>query len=259
MQHDIIDGVKKEKKALQQSLQFNVRYELFILLLSLLSLLNIVIMMLRFIPGPVKDVVFIVDLFLSLVFMCDFFARLFNSKSKKQYFFKDRGWLDFLGSLPFPSIRVLRIFRVVRSIEVIRKNGLKNMLLAAQDDYAQSALFIVFFILIMLLEFGSMSIYFFEYQSPNANIKTAGDALWWNVVTMATVGYGDRFPVTIGGRLVAILVMMVGVGLFGVITGFLANSFLTPRNKKVDPNEVTLESLSKQVADLQKQLNKKNK
>ena len=71
-----------------------------------------------------------------------------------------------------------------------------------------------------------------EARSPDANITTAGDALWWGIVTVTTVGYGDQYPVTTGGRIVGVFVLILGVGLFGTFTGFLANAFLvTPEGR----------------------------
>ena len=69
-------------------------------------------------------------------------------------------------------------------------------------------------------------------NAPSANIQTASDAVWYTIVTITTVGYGDKYPVTNPGRIVGVLIMIVGVGLFGVLTGFLANTFLSPSESK---------------------------
>jgi voltage-gated potassium channel len=81
---------------------------------------------------------------------------------------------------------------------------------------------------ILVLEFGSMAVVAFEKNAPGANITTGGDALWWAFVSITTVGYGDKYPITEGGRLSAFLVLAAGVGLFGVLSGYLANFFLAP-------------------------------
>jgi hypothetical protein len=65
-------------------------------------------------------------------------------------------------------------------------------------------------------------------SSPEANIQTAEDALWWAFVTITTVGYGDKFPVSTEGRLLAIVLMTCGVGLFGTFMAFVASWFLAP-------------------------------
>ena len=68
-------------------------------------------------------------------------------------------------------------------------------------------------------------------DTTNSNIKTAEDAIWWAYVTVTTVGYGDKFPVTTEGRIIAAALMTVGVGLFGTFTGFLASYFVSDQNK----------------------------
>ena len=80
---------------------------------------------------------------------------------------------------------------------------------------------------IMLVLFSSIAILEVE-NAPNSNIKTAEDALWWAYVTITTVGYGDLYPVTTKGRLIALVLMTAGVGLFGVFTGYLASWFVEP-------------------------------
>ena len=82
--------------------------------------------------------------------------------------------------------------------------------------------------MIVVIEFSGIFILDTERHDPNANIKTASDALWWAYVTVTTVGYGDKYPVTTAGRFVGVLLMTIGVGLFGVLTGYLANAFLKP-------------------------------
>jgi voltage-gated potassium channel len=70
-----------------------------------------------------------------------------------------------------------------------------------------------------------------EHAAPGANITSASDALWYVIVTMSTVGYGDQYPVTNGGREMGTVVIIIGVGIFGTLTGYLANLFLAPREE----------------------------
>jgi voltage-gated potassium channel len=87
---------------------------------------------------------------------------------------------------------------------------------------------LVVLIALVVLQYGSLAVLWAERTSADANILTAQDAIWYTVVTMSTVGYGDRFPVTSVGRLFGAAVIVVGVGVFGTLTGFLANAFLAP-------------------------------
>lgn len=95
-------------------------------------------------------------------------------------------------------------------------------------------MYILIFCVMIILEFGASLVLIAEGKSPDANITTAGDAIWWAYVTITTVGYGDQFPVTTGGRLVGILVMTTGVGIFATFAGYISNKLLTPPQKDED-------------------------
>lgn len=210
----------------------NPGYEIFILALSVLSLVNLVLLVLPFWPldDQQLDVIWLVDGILSIVFISDFTYRILSAESKRTYFFHDRGWLDLIGSLPL--LRIFRIFRVLRVGRLVREYGFGMLGRWLLRERAQSALYVVSFLVILVLEVSSILMLPLEARSPDANITTAGDALWWGIVTVTTVGYGDQFPVTTGGRVVGVFVLILGVALFGTFTGFLANAFLTPAKKE---------------------------
>ena len=111
---------------------------------------------------------------------------------------------------------------------MIRHYGAKNLQRQLSEHRADAALSVVAFLIICVLEFGGILVLLAERTNPDANIKNASDAVWWAFVSITTVGYGDRYPTTNWGRIVGLFVMMTGVGLFGVLTGYLANAFLAP-------------------------------
>jgi len=86
-------------------------------------------------------------------------------------------------------------------------------------------------ITLLIIISSSISILIVE-NAPESNIKTAEDALWWAMVTVTTVGYGDKFPVTTDGRIIAVGLMISGVGLFGVFTGYISSIFVNERKKE---------------------------
>ena len=102
----------------------------------------------------------------------------------------------------------------------------------------------------LLVVFSSIAILQFE-TTADANIKTANDALWWAFVTITTVGYGDRYPVTPEGRIVAAVLMTAGVGLFGTFSGFVASWFLAPKTKL---EESETRQLSEEIRALRREL-----
>jgi voltage-gated potassium channel len=202
--------------------------EIFIFALTILSLVNIVLT-LPFVPlsSSQRQVVVVIDAILTFFFLIDFGQRMAHAASKKQYFVHERGWLDLLGSLPY--LRILRLFRLVRAWSLIRDYGVAVLWKWLLRDRAQSALYVMSFLVILVLEISGVLVLYFEPGAPRANITTGGDALWWGIVTVTTVGYGDEYPVTPGGRIVGVFLLIAGVVLFATLSGYLANAFLTPR------------------------------
>lgn len=234
-------------------------YELFIGALSVLSIINLVLYYL--VNDPIVfGVVGIIDVLLSLIFLGDFLYRLFTADSKSGYFFKQFGWADLLACLPFPQAKILRSFRIFRAGQLMGTYGVRNMLRRFLENHAQSALLTLLFCIILTLEFGGMAIAAVERNSPVANIRTPTDAVWYTYVTITTVGYGDHYPVTVWGRLVSVIIMTVGVALFGTLTAYLANAFLAPPKKKkeqvapaIADNPKTKLAELRQILDEQKQ------
>ncbi len=206
-------------------------YELFIGALSILSLVDIVLLaVLR--DEATQTVVHVLDFVLSVVFLIDFLVRLHRARVRSDYFFRQFGWADLVASLPFPEVKILRVFRIVRVARLLRRYGARNIADSLLRDRAGSALFSLLFIAFLVLEFGSLAMLSVERSAPDANIKTASDALWYVVVTISTVGYGDEYPVTTAGRELGSFIILVGVGIFGTLTGYLANLFLSPQKEQ---------------------------
>ena len=208
-------------------------FDVFVLALSMLSLINILLAVLP-LDDDVRNVVLIVDSVLCLIFMADFLLRFHRAPAKRVYFIDDRGWLDLLGSLPLPGLRLARLFRTFKVARTVRHYRVEGIWAIAVGNRASSALLFAVFLTIVVLQFGSMFMLGVEDGAPDANIQSASDALWWSYVTVTTVGYGDRYPVTNNGRLVGIAMLTIGIGLFGVLTGFLANAFSAPKKRSQD-------------------------
>ena len=206
----------------------NTGYEIFIGVLSLLSIFNLVLLY-AINDEALETVLWVMNAILSAVFLADFTYRLLTAQSKAHYFFRMFGWADLLASLPFQQVKVLRVFRLVRVFRLLREYGMKNVVRSLLQDRAGSALLTLLLMGILVLEFGSLWILNVEQDAPGANITSASDALWYTIVTISTVGYGDRYPVTNEGRIIGSLIIVVGVGIFGTFTGYLANLFLAPK------------------------------
>ena len=221
------EEIEANLDAVQKDELKNVSYEVLLLAFSLLSVLNLVLLFLA-VDQTVKDVINTIDTPLTVIFFVDFLIRFTSAESRTRYFFRQFGWADLLASLPFPAFKILRLFRIFRAARIIGNLGPRNLRRQFREHRADAALSIIAFLIICVLEFGGITVIAAERTNPDANIQTSSDALWWAFVTITTVGYGDRFPTTDWGRIVGMVVMMTGVGLFGVLTGYLANSFLAP-------------------------------
>lgn len=218
------------RAAMQQKLQ-NPGYEIFMGLLSILSIVNLILLIFAQEPD-LREILTLVNFVLTTFFAMDFIFRFITAPSKKEYFFRQYGWADFLSSLPFSQTNILRLFRLIKVYRLIQDYGWSGIGRALIKDRADSALFTLVFIAILVLEFGSLGMLKIESTAEGANITTASDSIWFMIVTMATVGYGDQYPVTTAGRVLGSLVIIVGVGIFGTLTGYLANFFLAPRKSK---------------------------
>jgi len=230
-------------------------YELFIGFITIVSL--IVTVLTLFVPAPAVDsILFGTDVLLCLLFIGDVVRTLVRSSDRAAYLFGTspgrsipEGLLDLLGSIPgVPVLRFLRLFRlrrVGRSLDGKRPRDLIRDVLARRAE-AAAYLIIIATVLVMLI--GSSLIAAVEPPAPGSNIETGGDAFWWAFVTITTVGYGDRYPVTSIGRVVGMVTMAVGIGIFGVLTSYLSQLFLRTRGAELAVAEEAAEQAVSAVA-----------
>jgi voltage-gated potassium channel len=209
-------------------------YDLFILVLTVLSLVIMVALLLPLNAATIQ-LLRTYDNLICVVFLIDFGLNLSRSHPKRNYFVERRGWLDLLGSIPSLGgafkltalFRLARLSRLARIARLLRGQDRKELAADVLRNRGQYAAFITILAAFIVLTIASVLVLQFESKSPDANITTGGDALWWGVVTITTVGYGDTYPVSIAGRLTGAFVMFAGVGIIGALASILA-SILVP-------------------------------
>lgn len=172
-----------------------------------------------------------IDNAICIFFFIEFSIRFYKADNKMK--FMRWGWIDLVSSIPMVDIlRAGRILRLIRLLRVVRAFRTTNQLVNhIFKNKAQGALTSVSVIAVLIVIFSAIAILQVE-DDPNSNIKTAEDAIWWAYVTITTVGYGDKFPVTTEGRIIAALLMTTGVGLFGTFTAFVSSLFVGDNKKQ---------------------------
>ena len=226
-------------------------YQLFMLALCIYALLALVVE--RFVPLPedFRALIHYADFGVCLIFFGDFLVSFLTAPSRWRYFVT-WGWVDLLSSIPtVDALRIGRVARVMRIFRVLR--GVRATRLIASfvlERRAEGAFLAAALVTLLLLLLGSASVLHFE-NLPDSNIKGPEDALWWAIVTITTVGYGDRFPVSSEGRLVGALLMTAGVGLFGTFSGFVASWFLAPAARQ---QESEMAALRRDLAEMRRTL-----
>jgi voltage-gated potassium channel len=218
--------------------QHSNSYQIFILVLTILSLVIMALLLLPLSPATHETLLFYDNLICG-IFLLDFALSLAASHPRSEYFVRGRGWIDLLGSIPsfgaFPALglfRLFRLFRLARIARLLRGQQKKDLIEDILHNRSQYATFITLTLAMLVLVSASLLVLQFESRSPDANITTGGDALWWSAVTITTVGYGDFFPVTTLGRMTGLFVMIAGVGIIGALASILASLLVSPAPAK---------------------------
>jgi voltage-gated potassium channel len=207
-------------------------YDLVIMLLAIFSLLLLIPLIFVPLSPSTEAVLSLLEDGLGIVFLFDFFRSLHRAPKKWAYFLKGGGWLDLLGSLPVNQLAIFRfsrLFRVIRIMRTLHVKDFRNILLG---KLAQNTLLFTLVVALLLIFVISGIVLYAEQGAPNANILTYPDAVWWAIVTITTVGYGDYYPVTTLGRSMAIILMFFGIGIIGVLSSYLATTFITIEERR---------------------------
>ncbi len=163
----------------------------------------------------------------------EYLYRWSRAQNRLRYPFTLLAAIDLIAILPLMvglivdlrSLRLIRTLRILRLFKLYRYNtALQNVLHGFRK--VKDELAVVGFVVIIMVMFSSVAIYEFEHEGQPEKFNRLSDAVWWSFVTLTTVGYGDLYPITTGGRVIAILTMTVGIGIFGTFISLIGSSFL---------------------------------
>lgn len=220
---------------------------LFDLLIQLLVLMSIVSFSVETMPNlsrETDDLLESLELATVLLFTVEYLARLVVADAKWRFIFSFYGIVDLLAILPFylstgidlRSLRIFRLLRLFRLLKLVRYSRAINRFhvafLAVKEE-----LVLFFSVTLILLYLTAVGIYYFEHDAQPEAFASIFHSLWWAVATLTTVGYGDVYPVTVGGRIFTFFILMIGLGIVAVPSGLLASALTSRNGDDSNPSE----------------------
>ena len=217
------------------------RGRIFDLIIQFLIVISLISFSIETLPGLSEETYSLlagIEVFVVVVFTMEYVLRVVVTEKKIAYIFSFYGVVDLLAILPFyltgsvslQALRILRLLRLFRILKLARYNAaLERIGKAIWIAKEEMVLFSV--VTLMLLYLSALGIYHFEHAAQPEHFQSIFDSLWWAVSTLTTVGYGDIYPVTLGGRLFTFVVLMLGLGVVAVPTGIIASALSSVRKQ----------------------------
>lgn len=204
--------------------RFSAAVALPLTVLSLIWLPILIVPIVARLPSGVSALFAGIDYFVWAAFALEYGIKLYLTPQRRHFFTHH---LVELAVVALPVLRPLRALRLLRILNIVRAGVLlTNALRRVRGILTHHGLHYVLFVVIAVIIICSALEFGFEQDARASTIQNFGDALWWAVVTVTTVGYGDKYPVSAGGRGVAVVLMVVGIGLLSVLTATIASYFL---------------------------------
>lgn len=210
--------------------------------LIVISLISFSIETLPDLKPATRHLLHIVEVITIILFTIEYLLRIIVADRKFKFIFSFYGVIDLLAILPFyiasgvdlRSIRVFRLFRLVRAFKLLRySTAVQRFRRAFAAVKEELILFLI--ATAFLLFVSSVGIYYFENPVQPEQFKSIFHSLWWSVITLTTVGYGDIYPITIGGRIFTFFMLMLGLGIIAIPTGLISSAFSTTMQNETGP------------------------
>lgn len=220
-------------------------FDLSIQAIIVLSLISFSIETLPNLPAHVVEILWAFEVFSVGVFSVEYVLRVWVAKPKRAYIFSFFGLIDLAAILPFYistglDLRSLRAFRLLRLFRIFKfarystaVQRFHRALIIAKEE-------IVLFLTtsLILLYLSAVGIYYFENEAQPEAFKSIFHSLWWATTTLTTVGYGDIYPITTGGRIFTFFVLLIGLGVVSVPAGLLASALGKAREMEDEENQL---------------------
>jgi voltage-gated potassium channel len=211
-------------------------FDYFIQILIFLSLIAFALETLPGLSDGTRVLLLAFETFCVVVFTLEYVLRIYVAKNRLKYIFSFYGLVDLLAILPFyltaamdlRALRSFRILRLFRAFKLIRYNrALKRSHIAAR--LVREEIVLLFIIALILVYLTSAGIYYFENEAQPESFASIFHSFWWAIITLTTVGYGDVYPITVGGKIFTFFVLIIGVGIVTIPAGLVASALSRAR------------------------------
>lgn len=220
----------------------NTLSRVFAFFIQALILLSVITFSVETLPDLEPDTRFLLRIFETfsvVVFSIEYILRIYVSDKKLKFIFSFYGIIDLLSILPFyvalgidlRSLRALRFLRLFRILKLVRYNRAMNHFNAAIKS-AKEEILLFIMVTLILMYFSAVGIYYFENEAQPEHFSSIFDSLWWAIITLTTVGYGDVYPITVGGRVFTFFILMIGLGIVAIPTGIISSALTRSVDKK---------------------------
>ena len=184
--------------------------------------------------GWVDDVAYVTIIF----FAIEYAIRIWTAKEKRKYIFSFFGVIDLLavviGIVALPQMTSLRMFRLLQIIRLLKLVRYSRALVSLGKAFSTMRDEISLFmgLMAMMIFLAAFGAYHFEHEAQPEQFSHIGDSLWWAVATLTTVGYGDVYPITIGGKIMTAILVLCGLGIVAAPAGIVAQAMATALRDK---------------------------
>jgi voltage-gated potassium channel len=214
--------IEKNDNLLGRTFDFSVQF------LIVLSIVTSAIETLPDLTDTSKYILSLIELIIVILFTIEYILRLYVASKKLSYLFSFYGIIDLVAIIPFylassidlRALRIFRMLRLFRLMKLARYSSAMNRFTRA-FKIAKEEIILFSVVTLMLLYLSAVGIYYFENEAQPEAFKSIFHSLWWASSTLTTVGYGDVYPITNGGKVFTFIILMIGLGIVAVPAGLL--------------------------------------
>jgi len=249
------------KEFLTQMVEYNDStpsrvFNIFIQIVVIISILNFSILTIPNLSPSTKQILDFIEIIATIIFTIEYILRIYVAQNKLKYIFSFYGIIDLISILPFylslaTDAQVLKILRIFRILRLFKLGRYHKSIIHFQKAFkeAKEEFFLFLFFTLVLFYISAVGIYFFEHQAQPQNFPSVFASMWWAVATLTTVGYGDVYPVTVGGKIFTAIILILGLGIVSVPAGIIASAL-------TKANEERKKELEEEIKELKEKLSK---